>query len=407
MKIVQINCVYGEGSTGKIIRDIHRFLLKKGHDAHVLYPCAHADWKEAGLHTFSNRYLCKMSAIYERAFGQKYDGAFIQTAGLIAQLEKLAPDVVHLHCINGYDINIFSLLNWLAKKRIPTVFTLHAEFPYTGNCGHAYECEKWKTGCGHCPNLKEATRTLLFDTTAQTWRKFQKSYDRFEKDKLVFTAVSPWLAKRAVHSPLISQFPVITVLNGIDTCVYQYQPDSDLRQKWGISEQEKVIFHATAEFAPNTDRLKGSRYVVEVANRLRDRGIKVIVAANYAEPSDLPDNMIYVGRITTPQEMAAYYSMADLTLIASKRETFSMVTAESLCCGTPVVGFYAGGPESIAIDAYSDFVPYGDVDALVNVSAKRLFDVCLDKTSISTEASSTYSSNRSNEAYLQIYHSLT
>jgi putative colanic acid biosynthesis glycosyltransferase len=404
MKIIQINCVYGDGSTGKIVKGLHTLLCKNGYESKVMFPFGSKRHKESGTITFSNVFLRKTNAIYVRLSGQKYGGAYIQTYRMLRVLRAEKPDLVHLHCINGYDINIFSLLNFLANNQIPTIFTLHAEFPYTGNCSHAFDCEKWKTGCGHCRNLKEATRSIFFDTTAQTWSKFKNCYEKFKPEQLVFTAVSPWMTLRAKQSPLIAGFHIETVLNGVDISAFHFVESYDLRKHLGISADEKILFHVTADFDPTTDNLKGAKYIIEIANKLKNQNIKILVAANYTTVSKLPDNVIFVGKIVSTQQLAKYYSMADLTLITSKRETFSMVTAESLCCGTPVVGFQAGGPESIALKDYSIFVPYGNIEALLiacGIWLKKSANV--DKRVISNIACQTYSNDIRFQEYLSIY----
>lgn len=404
MRVLQINCTYADGSTGKIVRDINLYLKKKDIESYVLYPFSENVFISENAYMFSNRILCKINAIYTRLLGLKYDGAYVQNARLKKRIRKIKPDIVHLHCINGYDINVFKLLNSLSNYNIPTIFTLHAEFPYTGNCGHAYDCEKWKCGCGNCPNLKEATSSVIFDTTRKTWLKFQRAYNGFDTNRLAFTAVSPWLLSRARMSPLINRFKIQTVLNGIDINIFKYNNNNTtLRESLGIKEDERIIFHATANFDPYSDNLKGAKYVLKVAKALLKKGVRVVVAANYANLDKTDNCIIFVGKIASQEEMAHYYSMADITLVTSKRETFSMVTAESLCCGTPVVGFLAGGPESIAIREFTEFVEYGNEEKLVKVCEDNLFGKKRNKNEIAKISQQKYSSDVIYGQYLDLY----
>ena len=110
------------------------------------------------------------------------------------------------------------------------------------------------------------------------------------------------------------------------------------------------------------------------------------------------------GAAKNQDELAQLYSEADVTLILSKRETFSMVTAESLCCGTPVVGFKAGGPESIALSEWSSFSEYGDIDSLCS-SLRDLLVLNINKKEISEKACSTYSSDYCTNMFLSLYKS--
>ncbi len=394
MKILQLNCIYGMGSTGKIVRDIHLTLLKNGHESVVIHPHSGAHTDDPGLFTISNKLLSYASAIYRRGFGRQFDGACLQTSKIISILKREKPDVVHLHCINGNDINIYRVLSYLAKNKIKTVLTLHAEFLYTGGCGHAYDCEKWKTGCHHCPILREATQSPIFDGTKHTWKSFERCYKLFDDDKLIITAVSPWLLSRAEQSPFFERFEKRVVLNGVDTSVFKPVESS--------KKDEKTVFHVTASFDALGGGLKGGRFVTEAAKRLQERGYHFVIAANHGSGEGLPENADFIGRVSDQSELSRRYFEADVTLITSSRETFSMVTAESLCSGTPVAGFLAGGPESIAIPEFSEFVPYGDTDALCEAIVS-LAEKEKNAAEISKKAHEKYSREKMTEDYINIY----
>ena len=115
MKICQINCVYGKGSTGKIVKTLHTSLLKNGHESIVIYPVKNRNANdETSVFTVSTPLLSKISAVYRRMTGLQFNGAHIQTSRMISVLKKEKPDLVHLHCINGNNINIYRLMNYLS-----------------------------------------------------------------------------------------------------------------------------------------------------------------------------------------------------------------------------------------------------------------------------------------------------
>ena len=147
MKILQVNCVYGVGSTGKLTAEIHTELIRQGIESVVCYGRG-TKMKEPGLHKTCGEFYSKANQALARARGQLYGGCWLSTRKLISVIEKEKPDVVHLQCINGFFVNIARLLEWLKENRVKTVLTLHAEFMFTANCGHARECERWKSGCG-------------------------------------------------------------------------------------------------------------------------------------------------------------------------------------------------------------------------------------------------------------------
>lgn len=129
------------------------------------------------------------------------------------------PDVVHLQCLNGYFINIYKLIAWLRDHRIPTVLTLHAEFMYTGNCGHSLDCERWKASCGHCAAFHKATGNYFFDRTRSNHRKMQKAFSTFNKN-LIVVSVSPWLERRAKMSSILGLKEHSVIFNGVDTSIF-------------------------------------------------------------------------------------------------------------------------------------------------------------------------------------------
>lgn len=399
MKILQVNVVYKKGSTGKIVYDIHKRLQEKNVESVVCYGRGQGV-DEDNVYKTSTEILAKSNALRSRITGLQYNGSFFATDKLINIIKVEEPDIVHLHCINGYFVNIYELIRFLKNNNYKTVLTLHAEFMYTGSCGHALECTKWRepTGCNNCPMLKEATNSYFFDRTHTAWEKMRKAFEGF--DNLVVVSVSPWLMKRAKQSVILSNKRHFTVLNGIDTGeVFQPRNSVVLRNKLGL-KSEKIILHVTASF---TSDFKGGKYIVELAKRLSNDNIKIIVIGNNDKTIDLPPNIIDVGRIEDQRELAAYYSMADITVIASKRETFSMVCAESLACGTPVVGFRAGAPEEISIEGYSEFVEHGDMEELVKVVDKWINKKVELTHELESTAVQKYSKENMVNSYLNIY----
>lgn len=401
MKVLQVNCVYGSGSTGKIVREIHAGLLNAGIESVVCYGRGTAA-DEGGVYKVCGELYSKANQFYARVRGQLYGGCNVSTLHLINMIEREKPDIVHLQCINGYFVNIYKLISWLKQKRIKTVLTLHAEFMYTANCGHARECERWKIGCGSCPQLKTDIHSYGIDGTAKSWRKMCEAFKGF-KDCLRVVSVSPWLMMRAMQSPMLEDKRHCVVMNGLDTNVFYRRDVSALKQEY--SKNKKIILFVTTLFTDAGDDLKGGRYVLELARRLESEDVTIVVAGRYDENLKYPSNMVMLGRVESQDRLAEYYSLADVTLLTSLRETFSMVTAESLCCGTPVVGFEAGGPETIALPEFSEFVPQGDVSAL----AKAVYEM-LQKDfagiDIAEKAQELYSGKRMVNEYIRIYRSM-
>lgn len=396
MKILQVNCVYNTGSTGKIMYDVHTELLGNGYESVVCYGRL-SKTNEENVYKTCGELYSKFNNFLTRFTGVMYGGCFFSTNKLINIIKKEKPDIVHIHCINGYFVNIYRFITWLKKSKIKTVLTLHAEFMHTANCGHAYECEKYKTGCGKCPVFKKETKSFVFDNTAVSWKKMKKAFEGFNEN-LIVTSVSPWLMQRGKGSVILGDKNHRVVMNGLDTEVFLPQTQNEVKKNLNI-ENKKMVLYVTPSFIPEFGHIKGGWYVLELAKRMPDK-VFVIIGSREKYPN-LPKNVINVGRVENQKKLAEYYSAADVTIVTSKRETFSMVAAESLCCGTPVVGFKAGGPETIAIDEYCEFVEYGDIDTLEEVLKKRL--EAKKDNSISQKATQKYDRKNMFEGYISVY----
>jgi len=405
LKILTINCVYEVGSTGKIIKDISAILNSKSCEFIHCYEFGELV-KINNVYRLAGHYEFLFYYVWSRMIGLQFGTGYISTLRLIQILKKQNPDIVHIHCPNVHTVNLYKTLKYLKKNKIRTVITNHAEYFYTGNCAHAYECEKFKTGCGHCPRVKDAARTYFFDRTAYAWKKMKDAFFGFEN--MVMVSVSSWVDARLHQSPICAGLHSCVIENGIDTInVFRPVQSNDLKNKLGISD-EKILLHMTASFSNENDDLKGGRFIIALANLLINQNIKIIVVgSNNLDPNDvLPSNMIVIGEITNQEELAKYYSLADLTIIASKRETFGMVCAESLCCGTPVVGFKSGGPETISLKEFSEFVDNGNIELLKSCVEKWITKKDTFEDNIAKIAAEHYSKEKMAEKYYQLYDKL-
>ena len=402
MKIMQINVVYPNGSTGKIVKDIHDQLIKINHKSLVCFGRG-AEVSEKNVYKIASEFIMKAQSFRAKATGYTYSGCFFSTRNLINIIRNENPDVVHIHCINGYMVNIYKLLNYLKNNRIATTLTLHAEFMYTAGCGHALDCEKWKSGCGNCPQRKNGGRpaSRIFDRSANEWKLMKNSFEGF--DNLVVTSVSEWLNNRAKESPFFKDKELKVVLNGIDTA-NTFIPSEFEKLKEELSlKDEKIVLHVTANFK---DPIKGGSYVMEIAKRLEKYNIKFIIVGPNSKTDNLSDNVITLSKTENQKKLAELYSMADITLLTSLRETFSMVSAESLSCGTPLIGFKAGGPETIAIKNFSAFIEQGNIDMLEKAIIENLEMKNKFSEAIAKEAKLKYSKERMFNQYFSIYNNL-
>lgn len=403
MKVLQVNCVYRKGSTGKIVYDIHTELLNSNIESIICYGRGELI-KEKKVYKTCGELYSYLNHIFANLTGIMYGGCWVSTNKLIKIIKKEKPDVVHLHCINGYFVNIYKLVNWLKQNRINTVLTLHAEFMYTGGCGHSMECSQWKTsvGCGYlkkCPVYRTEFNSR-FDKSHAMWKRMKTSFEDFNKN-LIIVSVSPWLMNRAKQSPILRDKKHYVIFNGLDTTIFHPRTKKkikNIREKLGVADK-KIIFHATPNFNDNPNNIKGGYYILQLAKRMPN--VLFLVAGPKNGDFESPENLVFLGTVKEQKKLAELYSIADVTVITSKRETFSMVTAESLCCGTPIVGFVAGGPESIALKEYSRFVEYGNVDKL-QVAIEEFLARCKDND-IGDKAMRVFDKKLRTREYIDIY----
>ncbi len=396
MKVVQINCSYPDGSTGKITKDIHSYLEKEGVESYVLYGVG-APSNDKHIIKVCSEGIRKMQSLRARITGYAYGGCVISTNRILRELDSIQPDIVHLHCINAYIVNIYRLMDYLKKKDIPTVITMHAEFLYTGRCGYAIDCKQWITGCRSCAgNGSSKPPSFFFERSPQEWNLLKAAYKGF--DRLAIVTVSDWLKGRALQSPMMEGKSVQTILNGLDTQVFKRNNDAITDS----NTHTKIILHVT----PNFDSpIKGGTHVIEMARRFTNDDVKFVVVGAKDTSLAVPSNVELICHTKNQQELAQYYAAADICLLTSLRETFSMVCAESLCCGTPVVGFEAGAPETISIPEYSEFVQQGDDDAL-ECALRRWLSKDINKQSIAQQAQHTYDRNMMAHHYFSVYEGL-
>lgn len=399
MKVLLVNVNAISGSTGKIVTDTKNALEANGHKCVIAYGANETIKGDnyfricPELERKCNSAITRLTGIY---YGLFTPFSFVRLKRFI---RSYRPDVVHIHCANGYTLDLFKTLEYLAKNNIKTVITNHAEFFYTGGCGYAFDCVKWKNGCSKCEEPGYGRRFPV-DNASYVWQKFRKAFDKFEPDNIIITSVSPWVTERAQKSPYLSRFTHRTVLNGLNTEVFHHSVNPKLVEK--LTCCKPVILHVTPNFSTSPLSIKGGRYIIELAKMMPNVTFVVVASKSSVSTNELPANMVLWGRAKDQKELADLYSFADVTVIASKRETFNMTVAESLCCGTPVVGFKAGGPESIAISQYSSFVEYNDVRALSD-RIKSSIENKYDKKMVSENAIKKYASNVMGEKYLSVY----
>lgn len=394
MKILQINCVYGYGSTGKITRDLHHGIRAAGHESVVIYGRRQRE-TEAGVYKLCPEWYAKLVNLRSRFDGMVYGGARFSTDAIIRKIRAEKPDVVHLQCINGYFCNIFRLLSFLKKTHIPTVLTLHAEFMYTATCGYADTCEQFRQGCKTCPRLKSETHAIV-DRTAAAWKKMHAIYKDWTE--LTVRGCSDWITARALSSGEMASRDVKTLHNGIDVAGI-FRPDAAasaaIRQQYGIPDHKKLVLYVAPEF---TER-KGFDLMRKIMDAAKDLPFHFVLVGAKADMD--AENVTNPGKLSDQQALARHYAAADVLIVTSKTENYPTVSLEAQCCGTPVAGYDIGGVGETIRPGMGGVVPMGDSAAMLALLT-RLTETAPDPAAVDA-ARSYHSKERMVADYLALY----
>lgn len=265
--LIDVNCK--NSSTGKIVYDLYTNLRRQGHEASVCYGRGEPV-KEPNIYKFGLDWETYMHAALARITGLNGCFSCFSTRRLIKYIDRFTPDVIHIHELHAYFVNIKPLIQYIKKKNIKVVWTFHCEYMYTGKCGNSYDCLKWKNGCGECPAVKEYPKSLFLDRTKYMFSVKKKLL--MDLDMIIVTP-SQWLADRVKQS-FLKDKPIQVLHNGIDTEIFHSVNSSDLRGELNIPEDHKVVLSV----APNImSEAKGGEWVFRLADNLKDEKITFVL----------------------------------------------------------------------------------------------------------------------------------
>lgn len=334
MKVVQVNAIYGRKSTGTIVREIKSCCERNGIECYVAYSVADRPGsKVPDGYRIGSKLTAKWHALLSRICGKQAYFNRLTTWRFLRWLDRLKPDVVHLHNLHSNYIHLNMLLRYLAKRDIPTVITFHDCWYFTGGCVHytSVGCDRWKTGCGHCPQLKEIPSWFL-DSTASVLRDRARFLNAIPHLSIV--CVSEWIAGQ-VRGSVLREKPVLVIYNGFDLDIFRPRT-SEIRERLGIKDRFVILGPADKWLLPvNAQTMK---YFLD---KMPDDTVLVLFGSSPAVV-DSP-KIISLGYIKDRDEMARVYSMADVFVNCSREDTLSSLNLECQACGTPVVTYDATG----------------------------------------------------------------
>ncbi|WP_251234664.1 glycosyltransferase [Bacteroides nordii] len=329
MKIVQINANYNRSSIGRTTSELHKWLLEHGHDSYVF--TSQEDASDNHVYHIGNQCDHKIHGLISRLLGLQGYASYFATRRMIRQLHLIDPDVVHLRNLHGNYINLPLLFQYLSKNNVNTVVTNHDCWLMTGHCTHPIHhiCEKWYTGCHHCPAMKFDNVSWLFDTSRKCYNDKKKWLSGIER--IASVGNSQWTTEQIRNSYMKNVTIVEHIYNWIDDTVFYPRETVDIRKRLGLSDNDFIILGVCDGWAEN----KGLSIFGEIAQRVPRW--KIVLVGGVAHGAVVPAGITMVDKTHNNDELCEYYTMADVLINPSKAETFGKVSAEALCCGTPVI----------------------------------------------------------------------
>lgn len=362
MKIAEINSGF-RGSTGTIMLSIADLVRSCGGEAYTF-----SETKPGVVPSGHQFFGSKSENLFHRGVsvfsGISGKGSKAGTKELLKQIDAIHPDILHLHNLHGWYINLPMLFDYIKENNIRTVWTLHDCWGFTAQCSHftMEKCEKWKTGCYDCPRYRLYPYTFV-DRTDKMWQ-LKKEWFTGVKNMTIVTP-SQWLADLAKQS-FLGEYDVRVINNGINLDTFK-PTEGNFREKYGLQDKKIVLGVASVW----NDR-KGLDVFIELAKKLDDNYKVTLVGTDDDVDKILPESILSIHRTHNRTELAEIYTAADVFVNPTREETFGLVNVEAIACGTPVVTFNVGGTSETVDEKTGIIVDCDDFSAMQDAIFKLI-----------------------------------
>ena len=340
MRVAHVNSV-PYGSTGAVMRQVTEERRALGDECWMMWGRGRAA-QNAHEFNYGSKAELYANVLQTRIDGRDGFHSRYATKRLIEKLANIEPDVVHLHNLHGYHVNVEMLFAWIAAhENVQVRWTLHDCWAFTGHCAYFQyaRCSRWRDGsCGlGCPQLDSYPKTVSASSVAWNYEHKKAVFTRLPQERLTIITPSHWL-EGLVRESFLSKYPVEVRPNTIDTSVFK-PTSSDFRERNGVGERFMVLGVAS----PWTER-KGLEEFKRLAGMLDPaRFAIVLVGLSKRQIGELPQGIIGLERVDSPEELAQIYSAADVLFNPSFEDNYPSVNLEAQACGTPVITYDVGG----------------------------------------------------------------
>lgn len=365
MRILQINSVCGYGSTGKIVKDICEVAEKEGHQCLVAFGRDDAP-KNMNTIKIGSFIDFIIHALKTRIFDLHGFASVSATKELIKKIEKFNPDIINLHNLHGYYINIDILFAYLKKINKPVIWTLHDCWAFTGHCAYFdyVGCDKWLNICTACPQKNCYPKSILFDGSKYNFCKKKELFNGLSNMTIIVPSI--WLSNLVKRS-FLKEYDVEIIYNGIDLDIFK-PIKSSFKEEHDFQDKFVVLGVASV-----WDKRKGLSDFIELSKLLGKEYQIILVGLTNQQIAKLPSNIFGIKRTNDAEGLAKLYTAADIFVNPSLEETMGLVTVEALACGTPVIVYNATAIPEVVAENCGKIVERGNVEGLAKaiISCKK------------------------------------
>lgn len=367
MRILFINTVCGIGSTGRICTELARDLEKQGNEVKI--ACSTRAMipehdKKFAIY-IGNKMDSYIHGAKSRIFDKQGFGSKIATKRFLKWATQYNPDLLWLHNIHGYYININLLFEWIkSRPNMKVKWTLHDCWPFTGHCTYFERagCYKWKTGCGQCVQKNSYPASILFDCSAENFKIKKQLFSNVKNMEII--TPSKWLAD-IVRESFLSEYPVKVCHNTINTEIFQ-PTESGFRESFNLQDKKIVL-----GVASGWSQRKGFNDFIQLPKLLGEKYTVVMVGLGRKQIEQLPRDIIGIQRTESAVKLAEIYTAADVFFNPTYEDNYPTVNLEAQACGTPVVSYDTGGCRETLFLSESEVVKKGDLESAIKAIMKK------------------------------------
>ena len=363
-KLLQINPVIRiNTSTGRIMQEIGELARANGWETYIAYSQGRDGISPNAAHLIpvGNRWSVAWHGIMTRLFDRHGLASERATRQLIAEIQRIQPDIIHIHNIHGYFLNYRILFEYLSNANIPVIWTVHDCWLYTGHCYYySYVgCDKWKSQCEQCPQRRDFPTSWWMDRSKQNFGDKKKAFTSIPKELLTIVPVSEWIHGEMKQS-FLKDYPYQVIHNGINLENFQVYPADEVKKRYGL-EGKRILLGVASIWMEE----KGWNDFMQLAGMLNPDEVIVLVGVKEEQKKGLPATIVPISRTDNLKQLAELYAAAEALVNPTWQDNYPTVNLEAIACGTPVVTYRTGGSIEVITPDTGFIVEQGDIPGLL------------------------------------------